>query len=532
MHAFDLDKLEGGKIVVRFAKAGEKIKALDEKEYKLSPDILVIADAKNPQAIAGVMGGLASAVGLKTTKIFLESAHFAPPAIRKATANLRLRSDSSFRFERGTDLGAVEIASNRATELILSVCGKQAQAAAARDEGQRVPERVTITTSIARLNHILGSDFPEVQAAGTLKRIAETCGNDGGKISFVPPSWRADLQTPWDLAEELARMFGYQNIPAKASPVVMRPSRITPSQSLAGTVRARLAGFGLCEAYNYDFISEKSLERCGLTGDFAKLANPISEDWTVLRPSLLPGLLHNASSNLNHGAERVRLFEIGKVFTKNAEGVEERAQLAGVLLGPVTEAFWQPARVWRSGAYDALGVVEGLLAGVPGITFAAGTGVQPLLRPHGWRSVESAKGPLGFVGALSPKAARAWDLEREDASVFMLDLERLLELSATGRRFSPFSQFPSVKRDLSVLIDAKTHYAELLKALPAAKELTPRVELIDLFTGKSVPAGKKSLTLRFTFSRLDRTLRDDEVNAAMDAILGALKEKLGAALRS
>ncbi|MBI3554322.1 MAG: phenylalanine--tRNA ligase subunit beta [Elusimicrobia bacterium] len=532
MHAFDLDKLEGGKIIVRFARKEETIRALDEKEYKLTPEVLVIADAKSPQAIAGVMGGLASAVGAKTTKAFLESAHFAPPAIRKSSSLLRLRSDSSYRFERGTDLAAVSTASRRAAELILSVCGKQARSSGERDAGQSAPEKIVIHTTVSRLNAILGADFAKAEAAETLKRLSAACETKGDDIAFTAPSWRGDLASPWDLAEELARLFGYDNVPAKASAVAARPSRITPGQTLADKLRARLAGFGFHEAYNYDFVSDRLLERCGLKGDWARLANPISEDWTILRPSLLPGLLQNAAFNLNRGASSARLFELGKVYAKTEAGVEERTQLAGLVLGPAGEPFWRGPEPARGAIYEALGAASGLLEGVPGLSWTEGAGRDPFFGAVGWRQVASAKGALGAVGKIQRPVARAFDLEREDACLFFLDLDRLCEAAAAARRFSPYSQFPSVTRDLSVLLDAKTPYASVLAALPKPGELSRETALIDLFTGKGVPPGKKSLTLRFTFSRMDRTLRDDEIASAMEGILATLKNKLGAVLRS
>jgi phenylalanyl-tRNA synthetase beta chain len=528
MHAFDLDKLEGGKVVVRFAKNGEKIKALDEKDYALTPEVLVIADAKKPAAIAGVMGGYESAVGLKTTKAFLESAHFAPPFIRKSGQILRLRSDSSYRFERGTDLAAVETASLRAAELIGQLCGKTVQGSKERNVGKSEAEKITITTTPERINAILGSQFPDDKIAETLEAVAP-----GG----VAPSWRGDLETPADLAEEVARLLGYQNIPTEPARVPASPSHSTPAQTLATQLRRRLAGYGLCEAYNYDFISQKSIEKCGLDPQASpKLANPISEDWTILRPSLFPGLLQNAATNLNHGAAAVRLFEIGKVYGKSRDGLTERTHAAGLLLGPITDPFWQPARVWRADAFEALGLLQDLLARVPELRWSLRPGrrtahaCDQLFHTHAWQSVESSKGPLGAVGLLHPRAARAWDLERESAALFYLDLDTLCELEPSLKQFLPYSPFPTVKRDLSILVADKTEFSRVQAA--AEESSKAQVQLIDLFTGKGVPPGQKSLTLRFTFSRDDRTLRDEEVNRAMEDVLAALQKQLGAVLRS
>lgn len=538
MHAFDLDKLEGGEVRVRFAAAGEKLRALDGKDYELSPENLVIADARKPAAIAGVMGGLDSAVTEKTTRCLLESAHFFPPVVRKSSQRLKLRSDSSYRFERGTDLEAASAAADRATELILQLCGKDAKASAPADVGQKHAERPVIAVSAAAVNKILGSSFPEDAVEASLKAISAGLVKNGDELKFTPPSYRADLTTKWDLAEEAGRLLSYDNIPAKPQPVVMRPARITKTQQVTDRVRARLAALGLYEAYNYDLVSEKRLSLARLPEDAARarVANPLSDDWTTLRPALLPGLLFNAQTNLNRGAQSVRLFEVGKVYSRGKDGVEERWHAAGIVLGPAAEAFWKPARVPRADLYDALGLVADLLTGLPverlPLKQAPGGALEALFNPANALGLRTPRGWLGAAGLLHPQAARAFELEREDASIFELDLDSLCELETPPARFSPFPVFPSSKRDLSVLVAASTPYGAVEAAArqAAGRELV-WLSLIDVFQGKGVPEGKKSFTLRLTFTRADRTITDAEVNAAMEKVLAALKSAAGAELR-
>lgn len=539
LHAFDMDKLEGGRIVVRFASAGERIKALDEREYGLTAEHLVIADGKKPCAIAGVMGGEESAVTDKTTRAFLESAYFAPPAVRKTSQTLRLRSDSSFRFERGTDIAAVQTGSERAAELILKLCGPNVKVSEAADLGKKQLECSAVVFTPQRINEILGTSIDEESIAKTLKAFSAGFDKHGDTCRFYPPSHRGDLQTPWDLAEEVARMFSYENIKSKVSVVPLRPSRLLPSQITAERCRERLAGYGLLEAYNYDFLSEKLIRQARMDPQgLPRLANPLSEDWTTLRPSLLIGLLQNAAGNLNRGAQGVRLFEIGKAFARSSDGVSERLRLAGVLLGPVAETFWKPSRTPRSDFYDAKGLLQDLLSNVPGLEWAPlkGEAALPsdgLFHPGVSLRLKTPKGVLGTVGTLHPEAARGWELEREGAALFDLDLDLLSELEPGKTRFQPCGLFPSSKRDLSIVLDKKTRWAEVEAQVRgcAIAELRA-LELVDVFAGQGIPEGKQSLTLRLAFESPERTLTDDEVNAAVLKVLRALKSALGAILRS
>ncbi|MBI5631556.1 MAG: phenylalanine--tRNA ligase subunit beta [Elusimicrobia bacterium] len=539
LHAFDLDKLEGGQIRVRCAKPGETILALDGKEYALSAQCLVVADARKPVAVAGVMGGLESAVTAKTTRCLLECAHFAAPVVRKTGQALRLRSDSSYRFERGTDVAAVGPAALRAAELILKLCGPAAQASRAMDVGRKAPETKPILFSASRINSILGAEFPPDSVRGVLGALADKLDQKNGELRFWPPSHRSDLETVWDLAEETGRMLGYDNIPSAAAAVALKPSRVTPAAALAERCRRRLAGFGLMEAYNYDFLAEKTLEKGRLNlENRARLANPISEDWTILRPSLLLGLLQNAQANRRRGASAVRLFEIGKVYAKRAEAVEERAHLAGLLQGPVAPISWKAARSPDADFYDAKGLLEEMLAGLPGLQWSpmkegpAGAS-DPLFHAAASLRLKTPRGVLGAVGLLNPQAARAWELERQATAVFELDLEVLAELPRPDGKFKPYSLLPSAARDLCVVMDQAVPYSQAEEVIGACAipELAS-VALVDVFSGKRLPADRRSLTFRLSFSSPERTLTDDEVNSAVDKILKALKARLGAELRS
>jgi phenylalanyl-tRNA synthetase beta chain len=538
LHAFDADKLSGGKIIVRRAKAGEKLLALDHKEYALPEGLLVIADGEKPVALAGVMGAEPSSVTAATTRIVLEGAYFAPSEVRRSSQKTRLRSDSSYRFERGADIAAAKDAAARAAALILQLAGgaaaKAAEAAAPR------AERAPIKASASRLNAILGSDFSAEEILGALKRIAAALTGDAASFALIPPSWRHDLATANDLAEEAGRFLGYDRVPYRLAPLSPKAATVTPVESAARRVRARLSALGLNEAYNYDMLSEKSLAAARLSAEgLPRIDNPLSEDWAVLRPSLLPGLLKNAQHNLSRGADAVRLFELGKAYAQKDGSASEQWRVAGLMLGPVLDARWQSARAPRAGFPDAKAAVEELLSGLGTVTWAkpgqgaAGRWVcDQVFHPANALRALLDGVPVATVGWLHPRAARAFDLEREGAVLFEADLETIASRPAPRTRFREFSPLPVSRRDLALFVDKALAYARVEETARACAiaELQD-LALFDVYEGKGVPEGKKSLAIRLTFGRSDRTLTDAEVAGFVAKIVAALAEKLGAVLR-
>jgi phenylalanyl-tRNA synthetase beta chain len=344
LHAFDADTLEGG-IVVRFAGAGEKIKALDEKEYALTERCLVIADHKKPVAVAGVMGGLGTGVTAKTKRAFLESACFDPAAVRRTSQALRLKSDASYRYERGTDPGCVESASRRAAELIIQLCGREVKCSDALDRSPDTGTPAPIVVTTARLNEILGSEIPAGSVETVLKSISARFDKAGDELKVTPPSYRRDMTSAWDLAEDVARLVGYDNIPYRMPSGVIKPAHSLPAPAIADRVRQRLAALGLYEAYNYDFISDKLAAQARLDAPMGRVQNPLSEEYAALRPTLLVGLLKNATLNLNNGAETVRLFEIGKTYHPGSGTMNEtaRGRPASGPGGPALESGARPS---------------------------------------------------------------------------------------------------------------------------------------------------------------------------------------------
>ncbi|HAM34818.1 MAG TPA: phenylalanine--tRNA ligase subunit beta [Elusimicrobia bacterium] len=538
MHAFDMDRLEGS-IVVRFARPGEKIIALDEKEYALSERCLVIADQKKPVAIAGVMGGRDTGVTDRTTRAFLESALFDPATTRRTSQALKLKSDASYRFERGVDPEASASASARATELIVRLCGRDVKFSEPLERrAQSQPASPIIVTS-ARLNAILGTSLEDGEVESILRRVSAGFEKQAERLSVTVPSFRRDLTSAWDLAEEVARLSGYDKIPYRLAPSIVSPSPALPAQAAADRCRQRLAALGLCEAYNYDLISEKQAVQARLDVPLARVLNPISEEYAALRPTLLIGLLENARLNLNNGSETVRLFEIGKIYARTAEAVAESTHAAAVLLGPALR-HWKAPRGQRLDIYDAKGVLGELLAGIPHLQWLPLDAAEarrcpgdPLFHPRASLRLVLPDGLLATVGLIHPQAARAWELEREGACLFDVDLDRLCALKPHLAKFSAFSVFPGASRDLSFLVGSDVAYGRVEEAIRSCRAAPLRdVELVDKFTGQGVPQGRQSLTVRLVFGCEDRTLKDAEVASAVESILAELSRRLGAVLRS
>ncbi len=537
LHAFDADKLAGATIIVRRSKKGEKLLALDHKTYDLPEGLLVIADAEKPVALAGVMGGEESAVTAATKRVLLEGAFFNPAEARKSSQKTRLRSDSSYRFERGVDPEAVRAAADRAAGLILKLAGggaaKPSEAASPR------PARQPIAATTAKINAILGADFTDLAVKEALRSIGCISG-DGTEFTFSAPSWRHDLATVNDLAEETGRLLGYENVPYRMAPLTARTARLTPLESETRRARTRLASLGLWEVYNYDLLSEKSLAACRLSAEGQpRVANPLSEDWAVLRSSLLPGLLKNAQYNLGRGADALRFFEVGKSYSIRGNEADEASRVAGLLLGPVLDARWQAARSPRASFYDGKAVIEDLLAGTGALAWvklsepAAGkTASDPLFHPTNALRATVNGAPVATVGWLHPRVARAYDLEREGAIVFDADLDWLADREEAAARFKAFSALPVSRRDLALVLDKSLPYARVEAVVRSCRiEELQDVLLFDVYEGKNLPEGKISLAVRLTFGRADRTLTDAEVGSAVEKIVAALAKELGASLR-
>jgi phenylalanyl-tRNA synthetase beta chain len=550
LHAFDLDRLSEQRIVVRVAREGEKLRTLDGAERVLCAEDLVIADASRPQALAGVMGGGDSEVSEETTRLLLESAYFEPRGVRRTARRHGLHTEASHRFERGADPEAVTRALDRVATLIVELAG----GTILREAVDVYPHKI-VRTPIAltwqRVSDLLGVEVSREESAELLRRLGVTAADvhqTGAR--FEPPSFRPDLQRDVDLIEEIVRLRGYRKIPGTLPAIRLAAAaeRRAPRLRAAEAASRALCAAGLHEAINFGFIDPKRIAAMcfGEQDRRARpiaLRNPISADLAVLRTSLLPWLVVNASHNLRHGVAAVHLFEVGRVFLEREAGAvaagrdaplpEERLLAAGICVGRRPRAAWQGGEAAAtSDFYDAKGALEELLramGGSSGVTFTPSE--VPYLHPRASAEVRVNAQPLGVIGELHPDVAAAFDVAAR-AFVFEIDLDRVAEVPERRVHFAELPRFPSVYRDVAVVVDADVPWASLrAEAIDAGGGLCSEVRVFDVYTGRPVPEGKKSVAFAITYRATDRTLTDDEVGRVHDAIRRRLEERLGARIR-
>ncbi len=537
LHAFDKALLAGEKIVIRRARKGEPFTALDGTELKLGTDALVIADAEKPVALAGIMGGTNSQVTESTRTVVLESAAFDPVAVRKASKKYGLRSDSSYRFERGVDMEAVATASSRAAVLIREVAG--GDICKGRIDiyfRSRKPSRFDFRVS--RTNQVLGTQLGAKKILKYLKGLGITVVKEkksGECYQVEAPSSRPTLTREIDLIEEVARLDGYDGVEVSHPVASVSPVRFSKLQTAVRQSKEILRNLGYSEAINYSFIEEGLAQHFRTvfgdgTSKLIRLDNPISEDMSTMRPSLLPGLIKSAAHNLLRRQKSVQLFEQGHIFFKKGKGSHEIACLAALATGPY------PNSVWKDNSkpfdfYDVKGGLESLAAHFQ-VELEYRSGNHNFL-DTGQQAVDIfAQGQfIGYLGRLMPILSDRWNLNIETC-VFELNMEGLAAAIPDRTRFQPIPKYPETFRDISILVDqavpAQT-ISDLIRQ--TSGPLIRRVELYDQYQGKRLPPGKKSLTFALSFQSPEKTLTDDEVNPIFEKIVGSLSEQLGAALR-
>lgn len=534
LHAFDYNKLAENRIVVRRARAGEEINTLDGETRKLAEDMLVIADAARPQCVAGVMGGADSEVDESTTAIFLESAYFLPSSVRKTSRSLALISESSQRFQRGADPDMAVYAMERAAQLIVEIAGAEAAAGVIDVYPKPLAPR-EVTLPFARTKRLLGADIPPARQCEILTRLGlEVLDESPEQARFRVPARRHDVSMEADLIEEIARLSGYDHIPATLPGVRPCEKVFAPKEKRIRALRHFLAGLGLTELYNWTFSCPEDVARAALPAEYAamvRLENPLSEKQATMRSSIIPAHLGNAARNLNYGVASIRGFEIGPVY-EPADGPQlpaQKSRLGIVLAGDAAAPHWsQKAR--PADFYDIKGVVEAVLAefGLAGEFVDTEFGTFQA----GQRAAVRVGGEVaGYLGKVAPGVVKAFDT---DGDIFCaeLDLDLLLGATAPAPQFAPVPAFPPSARDLAVVVDA-TVPAGALKAAAAQSggNLLRSVEIFDIFTGNQVGAGKKSVALNLVFQSNDRTLTDKDTQKAFDKILRRLQNDFQAALR-
>lgn len=530
MHAFDLDRIDGG-VVVRMAGAHERITLLDEREVELDPGFLVIADARGPLAVAGVMGGHGSRVTDATRHLFLESAHFAPDAIIGRARKLGLHTDASHRFERGVDPELAGRALERLTGLLLEVVGGRAGPVTRAEHVDALPARPSIRLRRERLARVLGMAIPDVRVEAILRGLDMRIEAAAEGWSVVPPSRRFDLAIEEDLIEEVARVHGYDAVPTRLPSVGGRVAAPTEARVPEAVLRGVLTTRGYVEAINLAFVPPAWLEAWQLQDGAIALANPLSAELAVMRTALLPGLVDAIRRNLVRQQSRVRLFETGRVFRAGRDGLLETQRLALAACGSAAAEQWG-ARTRPMDWYDLRGDVEHLLA----LLGAARAGVRleaatdPWLHPGRSAMVLRDGVVMGRVGVLHPRLAARLDLG-VDVHVAEFDLEALVARELP--RAAAVSPFPQVRRDLALVVADDLPYAALAAVVRrAAGPVLKDLVLFDEYRGAGLAVGRRSLAIGLILQDDSRTLTDPDVDAVVSTVVDAAGAEFGATLRS
>jgi len=543
LHAFDLDKVAGQEIVVRTARPGEKITTLDGKERSLETDDLLIADRDRGSALAGVMGGGDSEISAGTTRVLLESAYFQPSGIRRTSRRQGLKSEASYRFERGADPGMVIAAVDRCAALIAELSGGTVRPGIVDVHPLKEKPR-TVKLRWSRPAEILGMDVPRAEARKVLKGLGfEEKAHDEKGATYVVPSWRVDVSIEEDLVEELVRAKGYDAIPETLPRTAIdTPVESVEIQALA-RVREALEAAGLAEAVNFSFVAERELEPFAyqvVTGDGSgralgvALKNPISADLSVMRTSLVPSLLKNAVLNRRQRIEDIRLYEIASIYHPHHEPKErptcESIEIAAVLCGRRSPVGWATGANDPVDFYDAKATVQGVLQAL-GVECRWKAGGDAWMHPRASATLLATDGDdvLGDVGELHPRVAATFDLPRGVFAV-RLSLDALIRRARLVPQYRPIPRLPAVLRDLAVVVKDEVE-AAAVETLVREEPLVDGVTLFDVYRGAPLPGGKKNLALAISYRAPDRTLTDAEADAAHARIVKRLAEKVGAELR-
>ena len=532
LHVYDLAKLKGG-IDVRFARKGEQLKLLNEQTVELEDDVLAITDASGVIGLAGIMGGDSTKADLETRDILLESAFFYPNAIAGRARRFNFSSDASHRFERGVDFDRNVECIERATQLIFEICG--GEAGPVNEALAQLPERKPVRVRTARASKIIGIEFPDAAIADIFKRLGFAFKQASGAFEVTPPSHRFDIEIEEDLIEEIARVYGFENIPAKPplAPALMYAE--PEGKRSAHALRVSLAASGYQEVVNFSFVDVQWESDFAGNVEPLKLLNPIASQMSVMRSTLIGGLVANAQYNLNHKATRVRVFELGRAFLRAPQvrdgdltvaGVDQPLRIAGLALGPVVPEQWgQPTRAVDF--FDLKADVETLVAPLE-VRFSKAA--HPALHPGRSARIELAGVAIGWIGELHPQWQQKYELSAA-AVVFEMDLAALLDVPVP--RYTEVSKFPVVVRDIAITVGEGISAQAMLDTLRELRTgFVQDVLLFDLYRGKGIPEGRKSVAFRVVMQDTARTLTDAEVAETMAHLSDELVKRFGGEQRA
>lgn len=525
MHAFDLDKIQGG-IVVRQAVAGESLALLDGQTIELREGSLLIADEKQPLALAGIMGGDSSSVTDASQHLFLEAAFFAPDKIAGRARSYGLHTDSSHRFERGVDFDLPQRAIERATALIIEICGGEAGPVSCVEA--QMPAREPILLREKRIKKLLGMAIASDEVESILRGLGMAVSAVDEGWSVIAPSWRFDISIEVDLLEELARVYGYNRLPVTPIHDSLTIQAAPESRRGMPQLRQQLVARGYQEAITYSFIDPAMHQAMAEGEEGVELLNPISADMSIMRTSLLPGLIKTAMHNAKRQQARIRLFESGLRFVKSDTGLKQVPTLAALLTGRREPESWSESG-YLVDFYDLKADLESLLSVSAGtISFTAAK--YAALHPGQTADIYCDGKRIGRIGALHPSLQAKWDFVNP-VYLFELDQQPLLERKVPV--FAELSRYPEVRRDLALIVDRQLAADEVLQVVrKSAGEYLSDLKLFDIYQGKGIDPERKSLALGLTFRHSSRTLNEEEVSQSVDAVVQTLKEAFGASLRN
>jgi phenylalanyl-tRNA synthetase beta chain len=529
IHTFDFGRIAGGRIIIRTAKKGETLVDLDGRRLELEPDMLVIADESVPVALAGIIGGQASGITGATRDVFIESAAFDPVSIRKTAKKLGLSTDASYRFERGSDVGFPPQAALMAASLLTRMGGRASKGLLDVYPKPRKPKSLRLR--LKRITELLGVEVPGDFIEDVLGRLGfrvET--TDKGAWSVEAPSFRVDVEREADLIEEVARFYGYDRIPSAVTPVDSFDLNVNKKRERLAKLRRTLLGQGLDEVINWSFADpdQEAAAASGLPP--VAVQNPISNRASVLRTTLIPGLLENAAWNLNRGLEGVHIFELGNVYYWEGEKHREDFHLGLLSTGLLPEAGWaSPSR--ETDFYVLKGALEAFAEALRFEPIGFEEKDRPYFEAGRALSLKIKGEEVGCLGVLKPGLASAFSVD-QTVYVAEVDLTDLFRKTPKPFQVAPVPKFPGASRDLSFLVDRSVPYQEVVRVVAKLNlTLLEELELLDRFGGPSIPADKVSLTVRLRFRHPQRTLVAEEVDRIEQEIVGHLKTALNIQLR-
>ncbi|MDR0953691.1 MAG: phenylalanine--tRNA ligase subunit beta [Elusimicrobiota bacterium] len=532
LHAFDLNQLESGEINVRWAQDGESFLGLDGVERTLNTQNLVIADGKKPVALAGVLGGKADSIGDDTQNIFLEAAYFAPTAINKTAKQLGISTEASQRFERGADIEACDAAMDLATKLITEICG--GEVSQTNDVYPVKYQPAAIVFEPEQINKILGIEIPKETLKEIFTKMSPSFAAESDKWAFTPPSYRRDITQRWDLAEEVIKFYGFDKLAQDNSGVSHaslyfgeNPKNVDLGEIFANT----LTSLGFLEAKNFDFVSLKDINALGFKlENTVEIKNPLAEGMEYMRPALLPSLLKNIEYNQHQSRHDLALFEYSKVFALQKGYPSEFFSLGGVICGKTPRSKFFMAEQKPVDFYFVKGIVENILAGY-NIKLMPSVLAPVYMHPKICMDILLDGKAIGVLGKVHPLSAKLYGI-KTDVYAFEFstkNIEKYFDVQ-TFKKAKDISVYPSSTRDLSLVLDDSATFSQVEAAILEIGQGV-KFALIDLYQGKNLPEGKKSITLRFEFSSNEKTLTDKEINLAIETILKTLTQKLNATLR-